>query len=151
VPRACPPRRPLGPPLQWHGTPPRVGGLTHLTSEDREDSKRHVGVGVGVGVGVEGLGSEILQAVEGVATSDERLEHFRDELKAFRAETASAFAVVGREFKTVRNEAKAFRHETTREFAAVRSEMAGAFGGVRAEIGASYSDVDRHLKAVEGR
>jgi hypothetical protein len=105
-----------------------------MTSEDREDIKRHFGVVV------EGLRSEIQQVAEGVTANGEALDRFRaettrefattrSEANAFRAETARNFGAVHTEIAAVRSEAEAFRDETARNFAAVRSEMASSRTG----------------------
>ena len=94
-----------------------------MTSEDREDIKRHLGVVV------EGLRSEIQQVAEGVTANTEALERFR-------SETVREFAAVRAEmsagFTAVRSDAKAFRAETARNFAVVQSQ-----------IDVSHSDIDR--------
>jgi len=56
-----------------------------MTSEDREDIKRHFGVVV------EGLRSEIQQVAEGVTANGEALDRFHYEFDAFRTETFRNF------------------------------------------------------------
>ncbi len=74
----------------------------------------------------EGLRSDMRFLAEGLAMTNETLERFR-------AETADELAAASAKLS-------AFRAEAARNFADVRSE-----------IRLSHSDVDRRLKAVEGR
>ena len=113
-----------------------------MTSEDREDIKRHLGVVV------EGLRSEIQQVAEGVTANTEALERFR-------SETVREFAVVRAEmsagFTAVRSDAKAFRAETAREFAAVRVEMSAGSAAVRSEAKAFRAETARNFAVVQSQ
>ena len=95
-----------------------------MTSEDREDIKRYLGVVV------EGLRSDVQQVAEGVTANGEALDRFRDEtareFAAVRSEAGAFRVETARNFAAVRSEADAFRDETALNFVAVRSEIAGS-------------------------
>ena len=116
-----------------------------MTSEERDDMKRHFGVLV------EGLRSEIQQVAEGVSGNTEALERSRAEtahgLAAVRGEMSVGFTAVGRELKAVHIETAAMRSGAD----AFRVETARNFADLRAEIRSSHKDVDRRLKTVEAR
>jgi len=129
-------------PWHWHGILSLVGGSTHMTQEEREESRRHFGVLT------EDLRSQIQQVAEGVTANGEAIrrseEHTARELAAVRAETAAGFAAVHTEIAAVRSEADAFRVETTRNFAAVHTE----FAAVRSEAEAFRDETARNFAAV---
>jgi hypothetical protein len=125
-----------------------------MTLEDYQQTRRHFDVIA------EGLHSEIRQVTEGGAMTSETLERFRGAFEEFRGKTDRNFdqlrAETARNFAGVRAEAKAFRAETATEFKAVRgeaqafrAETARNFADVQSQIGQTYGDLDRRLRAVE--
>jgi hypothetical protein len=110
-----------------------------MTSDDREDIKRHFDVVA------ENLRSEIRLVAEGNAMTAESLERLRGDVEAFRAETARELAAVRSETRQVA-EGVVMNTESLERF---RGETARNFADVRSEIRLSYSDIDNRLKAVE--
>jgi hypothetical protein len=142
-----------------------------MTLEDHEETRRHFDVVA------EGIRSEMRFLADGLAVTNEKLERLSNDtdrrFAETRADMAAGFKVVRGEIQAVRTEMagefQAVRAEMAEGFKAVRAEMAGEFQAVRAEaktfraetarnftdvrtqMGSTYSDLDRRLRAVDHR